>query len=220
MSLNLPNKGKTHTMRSSYTDDQVMAAVRSDHPYDQLVLKWFFPNVREYALGYWRKQYGRLREEEWEVIFANTNLKFISRVKNGLELRPETRLKTYYTAVVGYAVLDFLESKRKKVSVPIAQEERQDIAPATERLEKSQIAVLIKETLERITGNAEQVKVILLFTKGYSYKEIVERTNYQSEGACRNAFLKGKKKISEYILTNPEEGKKLRAMIVESESLQ
>lgn len=213
MPLNLPDKRKT-TNTQSYTDEQVMAAVISEHPYHQLVLKWFLPDVREYALGYWRKQYGRLREEEWEVIFANTNLKFITRIKNGLELRPETRLKTYYTAVVGYAILDFLESKRKKTFSPSVQPELEETTSTTDHLEKAQMAALIKEVLEQITGNVEQVKVILLFTKGYSYKEIVEKTNYKSEGACRNAFLNGKKKITEYILENPQEGKRLKEMIV------
>src|SRR5690606_29769125 len=157
-------------LTQSYTDEQVLAAVMSDRTHNQLVLKWFLSDVQEYALGYWRKQYGRLREEEWEVIFANTNLKFITRIKNGLVLQSETRLKTCYTAVVGYAVLDFLENKRKKEYAPIANQGWNEVAPATEQLEKAQVAVLIKEALERITGNEEQVKVILLFTKGYSYK--------------------------------------------------
>jgi hypothetical protein len=213
MSLKLPDKEEPNLSRS-YTDEQVMTAVRREDPYDQLVLKWFFLNVREYTLGYWKKKYSRLQQEEWEVIFANTNLKFITRIRNGLVLRPGTRLKTYYTSVVGYAILDFLESKKEKRHIPIAGQDLRASVPATDRLEKAQLAELIREELERITANAEQVKVMLLHAKGYSYKEILERTDYKSEGACRNAFLKGKKKIVEYILAHPEDGRRLKAMIL------
>lgn len=217
MPLNLSNQEETNTGRT-YTDEQVMAAVNSEHPYQQLVLKWFLTQVREYAIGYWRKKYRRLKEEEWEVVLANTNLKVISRIKNGLELRAGTRLNTYYTSVVGYAILDFLEDKKEKKHLPLTGQEQElpHAIPATNRLEKEQMALLIKEELERITGNSEQVKVILLYSRGYSYKEIVERTEYQSEGACRNAFLKGKKKIIEYIVANPQAGRKLKAMIIGS----
>ena len=72
---------------------------------------------------------------------------------------------------------------------------------------------LIKQKLIDITENAEQVKVVLLVAKGYHYKEVVEKTSYLSEGACRNAFLKAKKRIVQYIHEHPEEGRQLRAML-------
>ena len=64
-----------------------------------------------------------------------------------------------------------------------------------------------------ITKNEDQVQVMLLFSKGYSYKEIVRKTNYKSEGACRNAYGKAKKKIAEYIIANPKKGQELRSLL-------
>ena len=65
-----------------------------------------------------------------------------------------------------------------------------------------------------ITKNEDQVQVMLLFSKGYSYKEIVLKTNYKSEGACRNAYGKAKKKVVEFILANPQKGQELRRLLI------
>jgi len=105
-----------------------------------------------------------------------------------------------------------VSKKKKEVLVeflPKVELEEQELT-----FEKAERAQLIRKKLEQITGNAEQVKVLLLLTKGYSYKEIVQQTTYLSDGACRNACLKGKKKIAAYIVAYPEEGKQLKNWLI------
>jgi len=41
----------------------------------------------------------------------------------------------------------------------------------------------------------------------------VQQTEYKSEGACRNAYLKAKKKIIAYITQYPEQGKRLKKLL-------
>jgi len=196
-----------------YTDQEVIDAIKtSDAAYNPLVLNHFFAEVEAYALGCWRQKYSRLGAEDWKIIFSNSNLKFISRIKKGLVLKETTTLKTYYTGIVDYAALDFVSKKKKEVLVellPKVELEEQELT-----FEKAERAQLIRKKLEQITGNAEQVKVLLLLTKGYSYKEIVQQTTYLSDGACRNACLKGKKKIAAYIVAYPEEGKQLKNWLI------
>jgi len=83
-----------------------------------------------------------------------------------------------------------------------------------EQFEKAETAIVIQEILEKIIGNKEQVKVMLLVSKDYSYKDIIEETSYTSNGACRNAFLKGKKKLTAYILKYPDAGKRLKNLLM------
>ena len=194
----------------TYTDEEVMAAIRNANVVGNLTVKWFLQESKPYAFRYWRKKYSRLSNEEWESIFSDADLKLLTRIKKGLTLKEGTKLKTYYTSVVGYSILDHYESQKKE-ETPIPSDASTGITQLEiQTFEASQIAKLVQEKFLQITGNPEQVAVILLVSKGYAYKEIVQKTNYKSEGACRNAYLKGKKKIIEYINNYPNERKQLR----------
>jgi len=197
-----------------FPDAQVVAAIQDDVTGNPLAIKWFFEDVKHYALGVWRKKYRDISEEAWEDIFTDSSIKLITRLKKGLKLKEGTRLKSYFTTVVEYSVLDHFTKNKKERTLPLLPNQRMESSNDTYAFEEAQIAKLIKEKLQEITENAEQVKVILLFAKGYRYKEIVEKTTYKSEGACRNAYLKGKKKIVSYILEYPAEGKALRQMLI------
>jgi len=197
-----------------YTDEQVLVALKAgDQPTDHLLLKHFFSDVHAYAFGCWQKKYQRLSQEDWAVIFSNSDWKLISRLKKGLVLKEQTTLKTYYTGIVDYAVLDFLAEKKKTRVLDIPQHTY--IVAHQPHFEKEELAENIRKMLVDIIGNKEQVKVLLLQAKGYSYEEIVQETTYISNGACRNACLKGKKKLTAYILKYPEEGKRLRKLLME-----
>lgn len=214
MALNPTKNSKTKVL--NFTDGHVIAAIQSGAPNNQLALKWFFEDVKYYSLGVWRKKYRDVSDEAWEDIFTDSSIKLITRVKKGLILKEGTRLKSYFTTIVEYSVLDYFAKSKKEKTLPLLPNQRIDIANDTYAFEEAQAANLIKEKLQEITENAEQVKVILLFAKGYRYKEIVKKTNYKSEGACRNAYLKGKKRIVNYILQYPEEGVALRKMLMKA----
>jgi len=204
----------SETNTNGFADTQVIAAIQNDATGDPLALKWFFEDVKHYSLGVWRKKYRDISDEAWNDIFTDSTIKLITRVKKGLTLKEGTRLKSYFTTVVEYSVLDHFAKKKKDKTLPLISNQRIDSSIDTYAFEEAQIANLIKEKLQEITENTEQVKVILLFAKGYKYKEIVEKTTYKSEGACRNAYLKGKKKIVSYILQYPDEGVALRQMLI------
>ncbi len=198
----------------TFADTQVIAAIQDNDNGNSLAIKWFFEDVKHYSLGVWRKKYRDISEEAWEDIFTDSSIKLITRVKKGLKLKEGTRLKSYFTTVVEYSVLDHFAKSKKEKTLPLLPNQRIESSNDTYAFEEAQIANLIKEKLQEITENAEQVKVILLFAKGYRYKEIVKKTTYKSEGACRNAYLKGKKRIVSYILQYPEEGAALKRMLM------
>lgn len=199
-----------------FADEQVYAAIKGSDGTKQLALKWFFEDVKGYALGVWRKKYRDVSEEAWEDIFTDSTIKFITRIKKGLVLKEGTKLKSYFTTIVEYTVLDHFAKTKKEKTLPLVATQQVTGSSDVYEFEEKQVANLIKEKLQEITENAEQVKVILLVAKGYRYKEVVEKTSYQSEGACRNAYLKGKKRIVNYLLQHPEEGKELKRMLMAS----
>lgn len=197
----------------SGSDGKVLAHIRSENP-DSYLLSSFFEDARRYAQSYLSKKYPDLAPFEWDVVFANTNLKFITRVKKGLTLNENIQLTTYYTSVAKFATLDFIQDRRSKQQFLEVEENQVFEFPDVEqKLDKDERAEEIKDWLFRIIENEDQVMVMLLQARGFSYQEIVQQTNYRSEGACRNALLKGKKKVSEYLLKNPETIGKLRRLI-------
>lgn len=194
--------------KDHYMEDQVVIdAIVSGHGSKSSVLINFFSYAAQYAKAYWQSKYPNLYPEDWDFIFANVNYKIVTRFKKGLQLNEGTKLKSYFTTITGYAILDFIKERREAPQVQV-EEIAWDLgepAKAPSVLESSEISIIIKERLEKWVGNREQVKVMLLFAKGYSYKEILKLTTYQSEGACRNAVVKGKKKVSAYLQNHPEE---------------
>ena len=211
------NRGVTPKMTNAnkeFADEQVLAAMRDRTDEHSKALRWFFEDVRGYAIGVWRKKYRDLTDEHWNDIFSDASIKLISRVKKGLVLQPGTQLKSYFTTVVEYTVLDHFAQRRKNQTAALDLPPRDESVTVQHPLEARQTARLIREKLLDITENEEQVKVMLLVAKGYRYKEIIEKTAYQSEGACRNAYTKGKKRVVQYIMDHPAEGKRLRDLLL------
>ena len=207
-------KNPLHT-DNFYSDEQILTAIRTGK--DEMAFRWFLEEVRQYAIGFWRKKHYSLSEDDWKDDFTDTTTRLIKSVRNGLTLKEGTRLKSYFTGIGEYVILDFY-AQQKKIKTeqgPLIENNTYVLEDAYD-FEKEQIALLIRNKLEEITGNAEQVKVLLLLAKGYKYKEILAKTNYQSEVSCRNACLKAKKKMAKYFLAYPAEGKKLRALILQS----
>ncbi len=207
-----PNNEKPESRADDLT---IMEAIRSGKDHSPSLLKSFFDGARAYAMGHLKAQYPGLDPLEWEVVFANVNLKLVSRIKKGLELRPETKLRTYYVSVAKFAALDLVRNRKEAIASPFSFPEPSMMPEAISQLEAEERRQCIRQWLEQIIGHEDQLQVLLLQSQGYSFKEIVERTNYQSEGACRNALLKGKKKISAFILQRPESAARLKALLQE-----
>ena len=202
----------TMKTRISFSDTEVMDSIRGVGNTD--AVNWFLTNTQAYAFGTWQKKFPRLQEEDWKAIFSDVHYKLIKRIKGGLSLQAGTKLSSYYTTVVGYAILDHLK-ERKDTQVAEITSTVIGLNPdlPEQHFEAEQIATSIKNMLVDITKNEDQVQVMLLFSKGYSYKEIVLKTNYKSEGACRNAYGKAKKKVAEFILAHPQKGQELRKLL-------
>jgi DNA-directed RNA polymerase specialized sigma24 family protein len=211
VALNTQDGEKDHYME----DHIVIEAIVSEHGSESFILKNFFSYAAQYAKAYWQSKYPNLYPEDWDFIFANVNYKIVTRFKKGLQLNEGTKLTSYFTTITGYAILDFIKERKEapQVQVEDVAWELGEPARAPGALESTEIATIIKERLEKWVGNREQVKVLLLFTKGYSYKEILKLTSYQSEGACRNAVVKGKKKISTYLQNHPKEAAFIKKLL-------
>ena len=198
--------------RISFSDEEVINSIRGIGNAD--AVNWFLKNTQVYAFGTWQKKFPRLQDEDWKIIWSDVHFKLIKRIKGGLTLQAGTKLSSYYTTIVGYAILDHLKEQKDTQVAEITSTIiglNPDL-PAY-HFEAEQIAISIKNMLVDITKNEDQVQVMLLFSKGYSYKEIVLKTNYKSEGACRNAYGKAKKKVAEFILAHPQKGQELRKLL-------
>ncbi len=196
-----------------FTDSEVFAAIRGDADCNTRASSWFFKKARGYAIGTWQKRFHRLQEGDWDIILSNVDAKIVERTLKGLQLKEGTRLTSYYATVAEYAILDYLSAKKKEQTHSLDTVFIPTVELPPNNLEKKELAIELKSFLEKVTKNKEQVQVLLLFAKGYSYRDIVEKTSYNSEGACRNAYVKTKKKISAYIEKYPEEGKALRKLL-------
>lgn len=206
-------------MQTSYSHDHehlVFDAIRYGASDDFFLLKDFFSFAKNYALSYWQGKYPRLENEDWDSIFANVDFKIITRIKKGLQLQEGTKLTSYYTTITGFAILDFIQdqTRSRKIVIEEVAWEMGEPAAIEEELNAKESAWIIKKKLNEWIGNEEQVKVLLLFTKGYSYKEILELTNYKSETACRNALVKGKKKITEHLNKHPEDAQMIKELLI------
>lgn len=197
-------------------DQQILAAIRDHRGAGSRLLTTFFQGARNYALCYLRNQYPDLDESAWETIFTNVDVKLVTRVRKGLELKEGTRLTTYYTSVAKFAALDFVRDRQRAQSHEEVLPNQAIEPPAIEgKMEQEERSQRIRQWLEEVISNQDQVEVLLYHTQGYTYKEIVGLTNYRSEGACRNAWVKGKKKITEYLMEHPEAVRVFRKLLQE-----
>lgn len=202
-----------HSIERKYTDKEVFIAIRNPQSGNSHISNWFFQKARSYAMGTWQKKYARLQASEWDAIFSAVDFKLVTRIKGGLVLQKGTKLLSYYTTITGYAILDYLEDLKKEAKKALKEVHIQKAVLPSNTLEKEELATQLIRFLEKVIQNKPQIQVFLLFSKGYSYREIVERTNYQSEGACRNAFLKAKKKMLQYIKEYPDQGVQLKNLL-------
>jgi len=198
----------------AYSDQQVLEAIREDEGRGSLVLKWFFGQIKVYALGYLTREFPRIETMEWDAVLANTNLKLVSRVRRGLQLEADTQLATYYVSVARFATLDLIREQKETAHQEVSETDLKAEPRILDQLEQKDRARYIRDKLVRIVENEEQVSVLLLQAKGYSFRDIVAKTSYQSEGACRNAALKAKQKISSYLVEHPQEAANLRALLL------
>lgn len=201
----------------AFEDTEVLSAIRSSGRESEQAIRWFINSARVYAKRYLARKYPEFDENTWDSLFANVDIKFVSRLRKGIELQEGTKLTTYYTSIAKFAALDQL-NERKVSAYTQEVEDHQAIAPADieRRLDREESQKLIREWLHQIVGNEQQVLVMLLQAEGLSYKEILDQTEYQSEGACRNAVVKGKKKITQYLLRFPEAAHTLKSLLVKS----
>lgn len=191
-----------------------MQAIREEEQAGQQALRWFLEQVKDYALGYLQRKYPHLTAADWAIVLANANLTLVQRVRKGLQLKAETRLSSYYVSVADFATLDFIREYQEEVTdddIPEAVEPPLILAEMAAR----ERAEAIRKWLIAVIGNEQQVQVLLLHTRGYSHQDIVAFTDYDSEGATRNALLKGKKKIARYLLQHPEQAQKIRSLLLD-----
>lgn len=199
----------------AYSDDQVLAAIRSTDHSGQGALQWFFGQVKDYARGYLTGKYPNLTGAEWDTVFSNTDVRLLRRVRNGLTLESGTRLSSYYVSVADFAALDVIRERPKAHDSGPLEADLVEPPRIVEDMESSERSAAIRKWLMAVIGNEDQVKVLLLFTKGYSHQEIMGYTHYDSEGACRNALLKGKKKIAQYLLAHPDQAQAIRSLLTD-----
>ena len=212
----MKTKSMHNPVGQAYSDKQVITAISAVDHAGQKALQWFLEHVKEYARGYLIKKYPHLNELEWETVFSNTDIKLVNRFRKGLSLEPGTRLSSYYVAVADFAALDVIRTRNKfNERAREKQAEVVDPPQILSDMEALDRAKSIRNWLESVVKHKEQVTVLLLFTKGYSHKEIIEFTHYDSEGACRNALVKGKQKIAKYLIEHPKQAQYIRSLLTD-----
>ena len=129
--------------RISFSDTEVMDSIRGVGNAD--AVNWFLKNTQVYAFGTWQKKFPRLQDEDWKIIWSDVHFKLIKRIKGGLTLQAGTKLSSYYTTVVGYAILDHLK-ERKETQVAEITSRVISLNPdlPAHHFEAEQIAISIK----------------------------------------------------------------------------
>lgn len=181
----------------NFDDNIIIKNIISDNPCE-FILADFFKDVREYSKNYWISKYPNLKSNEWEDILSQVDFVFIKRIKKGLTMY-KSKLSSYYTLITKYAILDYLTKykNRNETEIDDIAYTLGELAGFDTNIDNEQKSAFLREKLEKFVKNTEQLKVALLFFDGYSYREILERTNYKSETACRNAVVKCKNKIKQ-----------------------
>ena len=196
-----------------YTDKQVLATIKSEKGASQRITNWFFETARSYAFNQWKGKYPRLDKVDWDEVFASVNSTLTIRVKKeGWHLR-KASLKTYYTELVRYAILDYLQPNKNSQVASLTNTEQKPIAPIL--LETEERVEGLTKFLLSIVNNTAQVQVLLLVAKGFSHQEIAaeERVIYSSVSSSINAYAKALNKIKKYLIANPKDVKRLKNLL-------
>lgn len=176
-----------------YTMEYYFIAYIQEGKYKEEV-NTFFKNKYSYVEGYVMKKTG-ISKQDFKEVFNQSFIRIVEKYKNGYRIEKATFL-TIWVQINYYAALDFLSKKNKKRTL------KKDVFFEENYFEKKDLALHIRNNIEKIVGNKEQVKVALLFYKGYKYDEIVAMTSYKTNGAARNALMKAKQKVAAYLNEN------------------
>lgn len=196
-----------------FDDELIIKNICSENPTQDL-LQCFFKDVRNYAKNYWITKYPRLQPNDWDDILSQVDFVFIKRIKNGLSLH-KSKLASYYTLITKYAILDHINKNKTRneteiddISYTLGEPPKFEI-----NIDNIQKSDFLRNKFEEYVKNGEQLKATLLFFEGFSYREILQMTNYKSETACRNAVVKCKKKIKDVLQHNNKELSLLKSML-------
>jgi RNA polymerase sigma factor (sigma-70 family) len=179
---------------------------------DQRILAGIFSNDLNAIIHQLYKQYSGMviayiitnqgSQQDGEDVFQEALIAFINLVKSG-KFRGEASLQT---AFVSIARNIWLNEQRKRKSLDtrgklFENAREQEADPATLLLQR-EVSEQFLDLMSRL-GDSCKSLLTMVYYENLSYKEILERTHFESEQVIRNKKYKCMKELTDLIKDNP-----------------
>jgi RNA polymerase sigma factor (sigma-70 family) len=179
---------------------------------DQRILAGIFSNDLNAIIHQLYKQYSGLviayiitnqgSQQDGEDVFQEALIAFINLVKSG-KFRGEASLQTTFVSIARNIWLNE-QKKRKSLDTrgKLFENARQQEADPASQLLQREISEQFLELMARL-GESCKSLLTMVYYENLTYKEILERTHFESEQVIRNKKYKCMKELTDLIKDNP-----------------
>ena len=179
---------------------------------DQRILAGIFSNDLNAIIHQLYKQYSGVviayiitnqgSQQDGEDVFQEALIAFINLVKSG-KFRGEASLQTTFVSISRNIWLNE-QKKRKSLDTrgKLFENARQQEADPASQLLQREVSEQFLELMARL-GESCKSLLTMVYYENLSYKEILERTHFESEQVIRNKKYKCMKELTDLIKDNP-----------------
>ena len=187
------------TDAKTLSDEEILTGILSNH-FNEVIRSIY----RQYAgtvIAYVVTHGGS--EQDGEDIFQETVVSFIDLVKSG-KYRGDARIKTFMISVARNIWLNEMKKKksldnRGRVFEINRGQEETDI---TENFYQREIKQQLQSLMDQL-GESCKTILTLFYYENLSFKEIVEKMQYENDQVARNKKYKCMKELTDLIRDNP-----------------
>jgi RNA polymerase sigma factor (sigma-70 family) len=179
---------------------------------DQRILAGIFSNDLNAIIHQLYKQYSGMviayiitnqgSQQDGEDVFQEALIAFINLVKSG-KFRGEASLQTTFVSIARNIWLNE-QKKRKSLDTrgKLFENARQQEADPASQLLQREVSEQFLDLMSRL-GDSCKSLLTMVYYENLSYREILERTHFESEQVIRNKKYKCMKELTDLIRDNP-----------------
>jgi RNA polymerase sigma factor (sigma-70 family) len=179
---------------------------------DQRILAGIFSNDLNAIIHQLYKQYSGMviayiitnqgSQQDGEDVFQEALIAFINLVKSG-KFRGEASLQTAFVSIARNIWLNE-QKKRKSLDTrgKLFENTRQQEADPASQLLQREVSEQFLDLMSRL-GDSCKSLLTMVYYENLTYKEILERTHFESEQVIRNKKYKCMKELTDLIKDNP-----------------
>ncbi len=197
------NKDQLETHR--FSDEDVLNDLRNQAG-DGEAIKWFLTFARRYLSRILPVK----NPHDFEDIFQESSLDLVKK-HHQYQSRQNASLLTYFAKIAKHKSIDFFRKNRKYQNhSPLDLQKVHPTHYASNHGEADLITnsdiQWLKKFVAKVVGNPAQTEVLLYKKMGYTHEEIcqMEGIPYRDADSCKSAHYKSKKKLTQFILENPD----------------